>query len=340
EIMLDIFRRIADESMLTRDVGLTCRNWHDLLASDRLIPREIVWRSDCHLRYHLYFERYHCVHSARELAKALECIGDAHFHFRINMGGPMPPEAWDLVPWHRFAVQCIGLHLSGVSRKLYPSLATILTRLPPLQSLRHLTSSGDSLVHPCSFPTNTRPALLPILGLRSLTWMPKGDLATTMEPVRYLFTNITTLKLLHPGANISTTLLVEMFSSCTKLERLAWIAPRCHPKTLEAIRNGVNWQFQLQELRITYGLLPAFPPLVLSRLTSLSERLYPGTGQVPIDGSTGTEDDRLHLPRLRELTVMSLTPQVVKIEDRRNGGAIEAFLARAPIVNLIELQMN
>ncbi|KAG8848516.1 hypothetical protein FRB91_010742 [Serendipita sp. 411] len=142
------------------------------------------------------------------------------------------------------------------------------------------------------------------------------------------------------GANISTTLLVEMFSSCTKLERLAWIAPRCHPKTLEAIRNGVNWQFQLQELRITYGLLPAFPPLVLSRLTSLSERLYPGTGQVPIDGSTGTEDDRLHLPRLRELTVMSLTPQVVKIEDRRNGGAIEAFLARAPIVNLIELQMN
>ncbi|KAG8783028.1 hypothetical protein FRC16_002488, partial [Serendipita sp. 398] len=219
---------------------------------------------------------------------------------------------------------------------------------------------------------DTRPALLPIPGLRSLTWMPEGDLATTIEPVRYLFTNITALELLHSDANFSTTLLVELFSSCTKLERLAWIAPRCHPETLEAIRNGVNWQYQLQELRITYGLLPAFPPLVLSRLTLLTERLYPDEGQVPVNGSNGAEDDRLHLPQLRELTVvstqsillhikapnlhrlclsgnfgapehvsqMSLTPRVVKIEDWRNGGAIEAFLARAPITNLIELQMH
>ncbi|KAG8772270.1 hypothetical protein FRC15_002865 [Serendipita sp. 397] len=372
EIVLDIFHLVANKGMSIRNVRLTCRYWRDLIASDRLLPRKIVLRPDCDFEPHLYFKRDHCVHSARQLANALECIGDACFYFHINVWKSMSHENWDIIPWHRFAVQCVELYLNGVSRDFYPTLATILTRLPPLRSLRHLSSNGDCLILPCSLPTDTRPILLPLLRLRSLMWRPKGNLAFTMEPIRYLFINITRLGLLYLDFNISTAFLIELFSSCTKLTSLRWIAPRRHSKKLEAIKNGVNWQFELRELEITYGLLPAFPPDVLSGLASLTERLHPSKGQMPISEVTGTKEDRLYFPRLRELTVastqsdllhikapnlhrlclsgdfgapeyvsqMELTPRIMEIEDWENGAAIEAFLARTPIPNLVELQMH
>ncbi|KAG8865015.1 hypothetical protein FRC20_009982 [Serendipita sp. 405] len=370
---MDILRRVANESMSTRNVRLTCRYWRDLVASDRILPRKIVMQYECDSsRHSSRLGRDHCVHSARQLARALELVRDAHFHFHIQIQKPMPEEDWDIVPWNRFTAQCSGLFLARVVRESYPTLATILTKLPPLHSLRHLSSQGDCLILPAPLTTEHQPVPIHILSLQSLSWIPKGYIIFNIEPIKYLLTGITRLELIHPGFDISINFLVGLFSSCTNLEDLTWFPPRPHPEDLKDIRRRVKWQSKLRELRITHGLLSAFPPLALRSLTSLSETSHSREDKASRNESTVTEDDQLHLPRLVDLTMagtwsdllhikapnlhqlhlsgnfgspkyvsqMDLTPYIVDIEDWESGEVIKAFLGRAPIPNLVEIQMH
>ncbi|KAG8750292.1 hypothetical protein FRC14_000649 [Serendipita sp. 396] len=376
EILQHIFRKFLLSANSTRNIRLTCRYWRDLVAADRALPRRIALRliNDCrYLHYPSYRQWDHCVHTAAQLTKALECIQDSQFHLHITISKAIAIDGWDLVPWNRFSVQCSGLFISSVPSNLQEAVSGILRRLPILHNLRHLFLWKNSFVFPSSRPSVLQPIPINSPSLRSLkiTWSPEADSNFDPGPFQHIFNELATFELFYHGNIVSTGFLVALLSSLWVLEDFAWSGGILSAEDISFIRESVDWRCKPRALKITANLLSVFPSSVLSELVVLEED-FKYLNDSPNGGNAAeAKCPRLHLPRLEDLTVagswsglarieapnlqrlhidgssgkleylaqMRLNPRFVKLTDECSDQLIEAFISRGPFSNLTELHV-
>ncbi|KAG8814600.1 hypothetical protein FRC17_001060 [Serendipita sp. 399] len=377
EILEEIFRRVAWQSSSIRNVRLTCRDFRDLVDADRTLPRHISLQMGGHCRHFHYpakDQRDHCVHNAKQLVAALECIKGAPFHFRIimhwmfaiSLDHPLDNKIlWDSVPWHIFSAQCTGVAIGPISG--YNRMTReILQYIPPLPNLKYFDSRGNSLVSP-SLIAQLIPVDTPSPQSLELSWAPEFSSQFDEAPSDSIFQNIKTFNFSHVEV-LPNHFLIALFSSFRALKYLTWNEYMGYRWDPDTIRRGIDWNFRLQRLRTKSSLLLAIPPTVLTDLLVLT---------VDLDTSEDTplpevENYRLHLPHLTELTLnglwvslvqveapnlrhlnlvghrgdsgylarTKLTPSFLNISDEGSGQTMEALLEREPWPRVTELLLH
>ncbi|KAG8852870.1 hypothetical protein FRC20_001383 [Serendipita sp. 405] len=380
EILQNIFRGVVDEREWSsiRPVRLTCRHWRDLVAADHALPRHIVLRTgnDCNVyHYPSIYQFDHCVHTATQLARALECIQDAQFRFQVIFEYLLPEGNWELVPWHRFGTQCTSLSIFAIAYDHHQAASDILRHIPLLYNLRRLVLSGNSIVFPSSLPSALQP--IPVHNTNGqyldLFWSPgslNSPLGFELNPFQHIFNRVTVFTLCTYWT-VSPSFLVTLLSSLWVLEDLTWHSSNQSLFDFDLIQKSVDWRFKLKELQVDSKLLPVFLPSVLNELVSLTMRFRPFVDESGGKVFVGEEYDPIYLPRLEELTEegswlglirteapklqrlrlrgydgkpeylvqTKLDPTVLEIDDDESGKAIQALFSRAPFPKLTELRM-
>ncbi|KAG8810696.1 hypothetical protein FRC17_002825 [Serendipita sp. 399] len=366
EILQEIFRIIARESTTIRDVRLTCQHWCHLVASDLTLLRHIAVRTfpycrDLHYPSKLQWD--HCVHSAEQLAKALECIGDARFHFNVSAVCRAANETWSNAPWYRFTTQCSWLVITHWS----PQQADLLNCLPSLRALSYLHLDSND---PALSTSHSLLLRIPPNQLQVLSWYFIHSPTFDMCEFQQIFAYLTILKLNHRQLRIHASVLEKVFSSLHRLEDFTWIGPAMYPSELSLIRESTEWKFKLQKLVVNIGHTPAFSPSTLSQLEVLRDY---GTQDIVPDKPTphGIDPEYLYLPQAREIELrkpwpsatqveapnlerlylftgdkefeylarMTVNPQFVELFAGKEGKVLETFLSRGPFTRLTELSL-
>ncbi|KAG8830014.1 hypothetical protein FRC17_005583 [Serendipita sp. 399] len=318
EILQDIFRILAENSVSTRIVRLTCRYWRDLVAADRSLPRKIVLRDGVSCKRFQYpseSQSGYCVHNAVGLSMALALINDAHFHFHVQIFQPrILVDHWECVPWYLFRKQCSGLFIFSTPLGGDLEIANVLRNIPPLENLKYFYSWKNNMTFPSLLtqvlqPTPVSSRILPTL---RLTWAP--DRVPTFDPesFKYIFQNLTRFKLSYSDPVLSIRFLVKLFSSFIKLKELTWDASGY--SDMDTIRTQVDWKFKLQTLRVKSKYISAFPPSVLSELIVLSEDLDNAFDIPGAESGPGTEYNPIQLSRLEQFALSGSWPGLVQVD--------------------------
>ncbi|KAG8810695.1 hypothetical protein FRC17_002824 [Serendipita sp. 399] len=367
EILQDIFRIVARESTTVRSIRLTCRFWCSLVDSDHASIRHIATRNppkcrDMHYPSNTQWD--HCVHSAEQLTRALECIGDAQFHFDIAAVTYTPKEVWTGVPWHRFTVKCSGLSISSWTYHQ----DDIVNSLPSLPALSYLLLRGNDAMS--STALSPLRLISPNNQLQEFIWHPRYAVSLNVRNFTHVFAFLTKLELQHHGFFIPVNDLVELFSSLRQLQDFAWLSSPMHSANMRLIRSSTEWKFKPRRLVVNVGLITTFPPSTLSQLEVLTDD-QPPDNVVSNSISEATELDHLHLPQAKEITLyrpwspfthlealnlerlflrtgyrdfkylarMTINPQFAQLHAGEMGKVLEAFLARGPFTNLTKLYL-
>ncbi|KAG8814599.1 hypothetical protein FRC17_001059 [Serendipita sp. 399] len=367
EVLQDIFHRVAEKSSFIRNVRLTCRDWHDLVAADRALPRHIALRCgyDCkddHQPDAKYLD--YCVHGPKGLNRVLGYIEDAHFALHLQTHEQMSDKNWSTVPWDKFQLQCVQISIYPISTSYHPTIIDFLHTLPALHNLNYVhfwgnTSIFSSLMCHSSSHSNKLRTL-------ELNWRPDSESISILTSCRHIFSNVKDLKWSLTEGYTSIGFLIALFGTFEALEALELDSDLTRPEDVEVIRRSVDWKFKPRTLTINATLFPAFPSLVLERLVILSLWLPTERGSV-----TGTNHQRISLPQLASLTLNNswdglfeiaapklkdlhllgihvqrdyftqtqlLEPSFVELEG--NKDTCEMFLSRVLFPNITELHLH
>ncbi|KAG8831770.1 hypothetical protein FRC17_002605 [Serendipita sp. 399] len=269
EILLKIFHEYYGLAHSLVILRLICRSWSNLVTSAISLPRRIFLTDGCSCKEYCKPSGTHtndyCCRSGGHLHQALELIQGAYFELTIYTPIiPSTSEVWDLLPWHKFRTQCIGITAhSGAydfSTAEDPDLTVVplLNRLPSPQNLQYLALHDNGTV--ISSILSRIDGNSHSLKSMEVSHTPSNGGPFDPHSLRSVLSNLESFdSSIALAGEFSIGFSTALLSSFRNLKNLRWDGPNHDPEHIHSILETVEWRFTLDRLDTCYSLLLGFP---------------------------------------------------------------------------------